>query len=787
MLDPAVTVAEPAQSRGHTFERVALIAWQLAALGGQVWAVHLARQGQAGSADALSNFSMAVAFGSAVWALTRVDLTRGTRNIAVACLAVNPTLMSRATDPLLFTGFDEQLHFRTLVDILDSHRLFEGNPVLAISPFYPGLESVTVVLCQLGLPPMLAATVLIILARVVLVALLCDSVELLADSARAGGLAVAVYAVSPQFVWFNSQFSYQTLSIPLALGAISLIGRARDSATPLPFFGGATVCLLGVAMTHHLTSFLTASFLVLWTLAEHGPAKQRVAYGALCAIASTVAWAVVQRATLERYFGPMISDITSQVSGGVRRQAFKSAAGTATPIFDKILLLYYAAALSLTVLGLLILTIRWGRQRIHGLNYWNPQILVLALCAVIPVLLAARVVPKGVEIFTRSSSFLFLPLSFVLVNYLRRLDWWQLALGDRPIESRGAGPSNVRRQAAHFVAVVLMSGVFLGGYVLGSGPSWARLPGPYMPSADSRSMDSETLAAVKWAGESLPRGSRIGADRVSAVLLAAQADLWPVYEGLNGVKTPDVYVPFQWGLEETDLADALKIRYLYVDRRMADSLPPFGIYFADGEANEGQQFTLDQLTKFDRVGGIKAIYRHGPVSIYDIKGLGLTEYRSGWLGPTPVSTPVSQVAIGLTVGLFLTWVMRGRFWPRICAQAMRLRSAFGPACGAAVLLAGVGLVSAALLLVHVWLTPLIIASAVSVPLMVFPGRVAARLRYATGHLTRLGLTVTAALVIPLGAIIGFSIYDAATADIIQVRQILDDPESVHIVPEQSGS
>lgn len=784
MANPALAGVEPAQRSSHTFERVALLAWQIAALGGQVWAVYLARNSQAGFADALSNLSMAAAFGSAVWALTRPQLTRWTRNIAVACLAVTPTLMSRATDPLLFTGFDEQLHVRTLADIIASHRLFEGNPVLAISPYYPGLETVTVVLCQFGLPPIVAGTVLIIVARLVLVAVLCDSVELLADSARAGGLAVAVYAVSPQFVWFNSQFSYQTLSLPLALGAISLIGRARTSATPLPLFGGATVCLLGVAITHHVTSFLTAAFLVLWMLAEKGAARVRVAYGALCAIASTVAWAVVQSSMLEEYFGPAIDDLADEVTGGVRRQAFQDPAGTTTPMFDKILLLYYAAALSLTVLGLLVLTVRWQRQRAHGLYYWNPQLLVLALSAVIPILLAARVVPKGVEIFTRSSSFLFLPLSFVVVNYLRRLDWWQLALGDPPTDlpqqHRRTEHGRVRRQLTHLVAVVLFSGVFLGGYVLGSGPNWARLPGPFMPAADSRSMDAENLAAAEWAGQNMPRGSRIGADRVSSVLLAARGGLWPVYAGLGGVKTPELYVAADWGAEETDKANALKLRYLYVDRRLADQPAPFGYYFATGEVDAGKQLNEFQLTKFDQVPGIKLIYRHGPISIYDLKNLGLAEYKNGWLGVTPQWGLIKQLAVGLAIGLLLGWTVRSRFWPRIVDEATQARRAFGPALTSAVLMAGVCLISVAFLLTHVWMTPVIALSAGLVVVAINPAKAAALLRRGMGHLTWRRLAAAGLLVIPVVGLMGLAVLDAAREDVTEVQQILNDPKAIHV-------
>jgi hypothetical protein len=771
-----------APAHPHHRGRIVLILWQLLALAGQVCAVHIARLGDEKPADLLSTASMGVMYGSALWVLTRPKLTRVSRNMAISCLGVTPTLMSRVTDPLLFTGFDEQLHMRTLADIVYSHQLFQPNPVLAVSPRYPGLETVTAVLYELGLPEMVAALTVILIARLVLVFVLADAVELLTESSRAGGLAVAVYALSPQFVWFNSQYSYQTLSLPLALGAISLIGRARHADAPLPLFGGATVCLLGVALTHHLTSFLTVAFLCVWTLAERGQARMRVAYGALAALAATVLWAIVQRATLEKYFGPMIDDLVSELSGGIRREAFQDSAGTVTPLMDKILLLVYAGALTLTVMTLFFLTLRWQRRREHDLHYWNPQLLVLGLSLAIPVLLAARVVPKGVEIFTRSSSFLFLPLSFVLVNYMGRLDWWHMGrLPDRPPQEFGPEPK--RHILWQVLATALASVVFLGGYVLGSGPAWMRLPGPYMPAADSRSMDPETLAAVHWAAESLPPGSRIGADRVSATLFASEARLWPVYEGLDGVKTPDLYVPYTWGLEETDMASALKVRYLYVDLRLADGLPAFGDYFAGGEANEGKQLTTLQLAKFDRVPGIKIVYRHGPVSIYDLKGLGLTEYRNGWMGEPPVLRPVDQVAIGLTVGLFLAWIMGSRFWPRITAQAAVLRGAFGPADTAAVLLATTGLVSTALLLLHLWLTPLMVLCACAVPVAVFPRAAVGLLRKMGGRMTRRGVLATVALMVPLALIIGFAVRDAAAQDIVRVHQILADPESVHHSPD----
>ena len=151
---------------------------------------------------------------------------------------------------------------RMLADIDSSHGLFQPHPTLVVSPRYPGLESLTALVHQLGLPVMVAATAVTLVARLVLVLVLCDAVEHLTGSPRKGGLAVAVYAVSAQFTFFTSQFAYQTLALPLALAAVAFIARARWAHDPRPLLIGATVCLLAVAVTHHITSWLTAVFLV---------------------------------------------------------------------------------------------------------------------------------------------------------------------------------------------------------------------------------------------------------------------------------------------------------------------------------------------------------------------------------------------------------------------------------------------------------------------------------------------------------------------------------------------
>ncbi|MGY4708626.1 hypothetical protein ACXDF8_03520 [Mycolicibacterium sp. CBM1] len=773
-----------------------LLVVQICALAGQVAAVWLARRSHGYEGELTNLVSLAVVFGSALWVLTAPELTRAARNTAVACLGITPTLMWRATNPLLFTGFDEQLHMRTLGDILSSHRLFEANPLLQVSPRYPGIETLTVLVHQTGIPTMASAVIVILVARLVLVAVLCDAVEQLTGSMRAGGLAVAIYALSPQFVFFNNQFAYQTLALPLALAAVSLIARARHSDDPLPLFGGATVCLLAVAMTHHVTSLLTAVFLLVWTLAERGQGRLRVAYGALAAIAAALAWAIVQRSLLEDYFGPIIDDVTGQVSGGETRKTFQDSAGTITPRLDTALLLYYAAAVSMLVLALGLLALHWWRRGERHMLKWGPHFLILLLAGMIPIMMAARVVPKGGELFDRGSSFLFLPLSLAAARFAVRL-WWpqpgQPALQDESrtivvrlralmLTALRAVGLDRRPRVARLLAVALASGIFLGGYVLGSGPFWARLPGSFLPAADTRSMDAEVLAAARWARQNLPAGSRIGADRVGSELLASQAGVWPVMKA-NGVTVPPLYFADDFGLTEKDTVRGLRLRFLYVDRRLADGLPRFKFYFEDGEPGDGRvKLTDSQLTKFDAVPGIELVYRHGPISIYDMKKLGVPEQRNGWYGPTPRVSVVAQLALGSVCGLSLALLARSRIWPRAVGAARRLRRVAGPALTVAVAVAGAAVLSAALILCRVWLTPLTWLAVVTVVMMANPITTARRVRRGAEWLTWQGFRTVAPLVIALAIIIGAAAYDAARINIIGVREVLNDPSAIQISP-----
>jgi hypothetical protein len=214
------------------------------------------------------------------------------------------------------------------------------------------------------------------------------------------------------------------------------------------------------------------------------------------------------------------------------------------------------------------------------------------------------------------------------------------------------------------------TGIYLGGVLLGSNPDWNRLPGPYLVSADFRTEDPETLAAVDWAAAHLPAGSTVVADRDPAVLLASQARLWPETSPQQGFVPAQLYFSPTWGAQQTAIVKGLHIDYLYVDTRLADSLPMLGYYISEGETPKPTRITVADVAKFAHVPGLKAVYHHGPVTIYDTAGLGVSPVRNGFTGYHAMGLGPLDAIAGAVVVL-LIWLIRRRLaWVKSAAREL---------------------------------------------------------------------------------------------------------------------
>ena len=543
--------------------------------------------------------------------------------ISLLCVAgISFYLVNVMYSPLYFSSFDEFLHWSTVNDIVSSGHLFGNNPLLPVSPFYPGLEIVTDGLAKLsGLSTFIAGIIVVGMARLVMVLALFSLYELITKSARIAGIAMILYMANPHFLYFDAQFAYESLALPLATLVLFVIARhetlnsGRYWMTRTALI--ACIILAAVVVTHHMTDFIFDGFLLLWAVifALQRPVRIHQSKGrlqsspllwiTLFGILASFAWISLPGNPVLDYlsssFITIFNELGHLVSGaGGGRQLFVAYSGQPTPPWERFLMLASVALISLSLpFGLLCL---WLRYRSNAL------VLMLGLVTLFyPVSLILRLTGSGSEISDRASAFLFISVACVLAIFItqfwpaQRLSWKHTLL---------------------LTSVITV--MFLGGIILGNGSTSAILPGPYMVSADGRSIEPEDIQSAKWAYSYLPPNSRIATDRVNQLLMSTFGDQRPVTPTEDKIDEEAIFFSSSLGSYEISVLQQAQVRYLVVDLRLSTGLPYVGFYFDQGEPEAFQRTTpiaRKDLTKFNTIPQINRVFDSGNIAIYDVGGL----------------------------------------------------------------------------------------------------------------------------------------------------------------------
>jgi hypothetical protein len=610
-----------------------------------------------------------------VTVLVRFRPSPATRQWTIVLLGLYPAVVYRMSSPLVLQDFDEHLHERTLSDLLHGSGLFAPNPLLIVSPRYPGLELFTGVLIRLtDLPLMAGMSLAVFVCRVVLVLAIYNGALDVTRSYRRASLMVIFYVASPQFYFFDGLFAYETFALTLVIGGLVVLNRALQDDFPgarRPLVVVATMALLGSVVSHHATSWIALAFLIGWTATAKGPKRRTLAFVTALMATAVIFWSALSVNDLLLYMVPIFKGIIDNLASTFGHvHLFKDTAGDPEPPFERVMIIVYALLTcgAAVASGFIVLR-RAHRDR----NYTLALVALLALA--FPTTIASHYVPSATFYGDRASDFLALPVALCCSLILRN-----------PL-----GALQLRRHRARIYFVSLVGAAvlaFVGGVIMSSGPSWNLLPGKYLVEADSHEQDPETLAAVRWAAANLPPGSRIVADRIPADLLAGEARLWPVFESVHNLVPATIYFSKTWQSNLDKIIKGLDIQYLYVDDRITESLPHEGYYIAATEPGS-VRITPADLNKFKNVPGLAVVYHHGPITIYDTAGLGVRmTTRSGYTGSRPLGfSPPLEVVAGAILGLLL--VLPRRRWARL-AYALRYAGVvgYGLAIMAVMILAG---------------------------------------------------------------------------------------------------
>ena len=550
--------------------------------------------------------------------------------------------------PASFTLHDELLHWKTVDSIMLTDRMFTENPLLPVSPSYPGLHLTTVSLAEiLGISITSAGMLLLGAVRMILGVSLFGVIEHASGSQRVAGLGALIYCCNSNYVFFMGQFAYESLSLPLALLLLLLICRRG----PLNYLSRLVVnmCVIlfvfSIIATHHLTSYMTIGFLfgtvgivIFWPFLErliraivnwgvkrwlyrrfmryfippddapeqYGKLEMRQAFfwtGLLVATTSLIWLLYVATATLG-YLVPVFSSAFQELLSIIRqenesRQLFASEGGNVRPIVERL------TAISSVLLAVMAypygLVEIWRRYRDRTI-----ALLLGAASTAYFVTLTFRFTEKGWELSNRSSEFLFIGISFTtalaIISWLRVKKLRPLFL-----------------PAFTFLGTILLLGGLMSGWAY-----WGRVPGPYMVGADTRSIDPEGLLAAGWTEQYLPHDSRLVADRINGLLMGSYGRQYIIRSGTDNIQIAPILFENQMGEWERRLVNLTGAEYVVVDYRLTTDLPELGVFVEVGEPggmNHTQPLSDAALGKFDLLPGVSRIYDAGNVVIYDIRVL----------------------------------------------------------------------------------------------------------------------------------------------------------------------
>ncbi|MCB2403312.1 hypothetical protein [Rhizobium ruizarguesonis] len=532
--------------------------------------------------------------------------------------------------PVAFIDHDEFLHWATVNDILEAGRLFLPNPLLPVSPLYPGLELITSALVNLsGLSVFAAGLIVLATARMMLMLALFLLFEKITDSARIASIACLIYMGSSTFLLFDVHYSYESLAIPM-LAAVLLASESQrmepSDAAGWPTVVATVVLILALAATHHLTSYFCTALLcgtaVMECLRQGASAmqKRRAILLASIAVIAPVAWSRIVGNPTGSYILPVleggIHEVAQLVSSSTStRKLFVSDTGALAPAWQRYLTMAGVALICLGLLTGFLRSLVFNGQHRNASILWPPtrwrlwrssllQILVLVTLAY-PVSIIFRLTRSGWEIGNRIGSLSFLGVAIVVAVAVAA--FWH-----------GTSRGWLRATALAAAATT----VLIAGVISSEGPR-ILVPAGYEVSADSSSIEPMGISAARWTRRWLG-GQHFAADRINRLLLSTYGRQRVSTTLESGQDTSMAITAADLGPMERKLLIDSGVGFVMVDLRLTTGLPGVGVYFDGGAQDRNHTVPLQSssLLKFNSEPDVDRTFDNGFMVIFDVGRLG---------------------------------------------------------------------------------------------------------------------------------------------------------------------
>jgi hypothetical protein len=571
--------------------------------------------------------TLVLVFGGA-FALKRGRVTRVEGIGASFIIAVATYAIKEFYSPIQFTFDDEFQHYVTARNIMASHHLFTSNPLLAIGPDYPGMEILTTAISFIsGLSIQASSIPLLASAHVLTTVGIYLLVVELVPNRRAALFGVIAYATTPNFLFFDSYFAYQSVGVPLFVITLLALVRLTKSRFTSSQRAWLAITLSGAAATavvHHVSSaILIASLACVCIVVMAKSPRWRngwtmpLVIGITCIVVEVWDFGVAGgtytylRTAISSRFksgGPPVRNLHRGLAPvnltGSHFLRGKSISPT-NPPFDRIMLIVWALLLVVLVLGGVWICWR-GRERIRpvlvGLAIPAASVLVgFVLVAVSPV--------AGGQLESRLVAFSMVPGAVMVALFMTRL------LGGRLGDWRQVDHRFRNRVVALCGTSLLVVGGIAGGWPI----YYARVPGPYVLGGRDRAVTRVGVAVADWAKSNLPPGLPVATDGETARLLVAYGD----QALLEGGLAADLFVSTTLTPSLQDEISETGLTLVVVDQRIVQSVPVDGrpIFYTDPFGGHYiEPLPRANIDKFAAIPGVSKIYDDGTIVIYDLHG-----------------------------------------------------------------------------------------------------------------------------------------------------------------------
>ncbi len=488
--------------------------------------------------------------------------------------------------PLFFNFNDELQHWRSTLDTIQNYSLFQYNPTLPVSSYFPGLESVANAFLSITSVSIFDGGIILVgIVRLLTMLSLFLLFERTSQSGYMAGVGCLVYLADPNFLLGDSQYTYEGLAISLTiLGVYCALRRVQmdESRRRVSLITVAIIFFSSVIVTHHVTSYILAILISIWGIASITININRLpewkfgpALFAMLIVSGCVAWLALVGPIVIPYIGvPLKNGFTQAAQVVLGEQAPRAFFQGSQKVSFWLQLPSYFSVIFLALLLPFGLFAIWRKKAVNSLSlafaamslgYYLSQVLRLA--------------PLGVGLTNRLAGSVFLSLSYVVgfgaVEFLNR---------------------RYLKGLWHVVIILYLVVVNFGSAA--AIVSARALPGPYDSDIFSRRINTEGLEAANWASRILGPNNRFGADYINLLLFGSYGQQRLVTDLSDQIFIEEsIFATREFGEQEKNVLQRGGVDYLILDTRIENQQ----IVGPISPNSLSYQTNLDGLDTIDRV------------------------------------------------------------------------------------------------------------------------------------------------------------------------------------------